>query len=288
MSADRLERERPASFDEARAALYAGTVFHWSATAASRAFVDQVQACVEAGFADPDPRRRAFALGTHGSFDRVGAVRRALFEDRAIQAALAALLDAEGFALDQVVVDPPRLRCILPCGEDDPRTQAIYVPHRDTWYGHPPSLITWWLPLDPLPAEETFVFYPELLDQPVLNASAGFDYQAWTAGGQALRIGWQDRDAGLREHYPAAGVSLTGAREVGFACERAESIVFAGAHLHRTPPLPRDGTRARFSVDFRLVHLGDHAAGRGAPAVDDASRGSALPDYRRLSLREST
>lgn len=283
-----LVARRPPANDGAREALYAGTIFRWSANDASRALIERVRALVEREFETRDPRSRAFELGTHGVFDRVGAVRRALFDDHDVEQALARLVAAEGFALDEVAVDPPRLRCILPRGEDDPRAHAIYVTHRDTWYGHPRGLITWWLPLDDLEADETFVFYPDALSRPVANGSADFDYTAWTACGQALRIGWQDRDAGLREHYPGAPAALDLGEELGFSCEAAGSIVFAGAHLHRTPPLSREARRGRFSVDFRLVHLGDHAAGRGAPDVDDRSTGSALPDYRRLRLEERT
>ena len=64
---------------------------------------------------------------------------------------------------------------------------------------------------------------------------------------------------------------------MGFSCKRAESLLFAGTHLHGTRPHAEALTR--FSLDFRLVHLPDHAAGRGAPLVDVRCRGSALPDY---------
>jgi hypothetical protein len=68
---------------------------------------------------------------------------------------------------------------------------------------------------------------------------------------------------------------------VGFACARGEVLVFSAAHLHQTRA--NASGRTRFSVDFRAVHLGDHAAGLGAPDVDGRAKGCALERYARLA-----
>ena len=44
---------------------------------------------------------------------------------------------------------------------------------------------------------------------------------------------------------------------------RGEVLLFSGAQFHRT--LPQARGRTRFSLDFRVVDLDDHARGRGAP-----------------------
>jgi hypothetical protein len=44
-------------------------------------------------------------------------------------------------------------------------------------------------------------------------------------------------------------------------------IIFSGAHLHGT--VPNRSGQTRFSVDFRLMHIDDLAAGRGAINVDN-------------------
>ncbi len=64
---------------------------------------------------------------------------------------------------------------------------------------------------------------------------------------------------------------------MGFSCKRAENLLFSGAHFHATRPQTEDTTR--FSLDFRVVHLDDVRARRGAPNVDNRSTGSALDDY---------
>jgi hypothetical protein len=138
-------------------------------------------------------------------------------------------------------------------------------------------MVTLWTALDDLSEDETFVFYPERFRAPVPNDSEVFDYDAWVAKGWSLKIGWQDRDASLRARYPTVlSNDPTGPAE-GFACRRGEVLLFSGAHFHRT--LPQAMGTTRFSLDARLVHLGDHARGLGAPNVDARSRGSALPDY---------
>jgi len=186
-------------------------------------------------------------------------------------------MTALGFDPRAMAFDPLRARVILHAGHDDPRAAAVYYPHRDTWYGHPSALINWWIPLDDLAAEETFEFYPDYFERPVANDSEIFDYAAWIAQGWSLKIGWQDRDAGLKADYPGVIGEPDRGRRVGFACKRGDTLLFAGAHLHATRP--QSFGRSRFSVEFRAVHLGDYAAGRGAPNVDDRSRGSSLSDY---------
>ena len=273
-----ITRSGPASGEALRAALYEGSIVLAPATAGSLRLVELTRAALERLFESEDPRTRAAELDDEDVFARVGAVRRELFTAPEVHAVLRELVGELGLDAREVAIDPPRLRAILPGGARNPRAKAVYYAHRDTWYGHPAQLITWWVPLDDLPEEETFVFYPELLAREVPNDSERFDYDAWTARGLALRIGWQDREAGVREQYPAVNVELPeDARAVGFSCARGENLLFSGAHLHRT--LPQEGRRARFSVDFRVVHLGDHERGRGAPSVDDRSRGSALSDY---------
>jgi hypothetical protein len=58
-------------------------------------------------------------------------------------------------------------------------------------------------------------------------------------------------------------------------------IVFSGAQLHSS--LPNFSGRTRVSIDFRTVHGDDAAACRGAPNLDSACTGTAMPDYLRLA-----
>jgi hypothetical protein len=70
-----------------------------------------------------------------------------------------------GFEPEQHAVDPIRLRVVTHGGHENPKAAPVYYTHRDTWYAHPQSQISWWVPLHGVTEEETFVFFPEYLRQ---------------------------------------------------------------------------------------------------------------------------
>jgi len=189
------------------------------------------------------------------------------------------LFNERGFDLDETYFDVPRLRTAAPGGYLSTGIAYAFHPHRDTWYGHPSALITAWIPICDLASEETFVFFPEKFRSPVANDSEIFDYQEWVAKGWGLKIGWQQKNAGLEARYPGVVGDVETGAAVGFACRRGDILLFSGAQFHRT--FPQQLGRTRFSLDFRFVDLADHTQGLGAPNVDNRSRGSALCDYVR-------
>ncbi len=266
-----------------RAALYDGELVRLPPVPASDALVRRARALLEAELG-PEPREAVHRLPAPELFARLGRVRKALYLDPESLEEVADLLHQHGLDPAEWAVDPARLRVVHPGGERNPAAAAVYAVHRDTWYGHPSCLVTWWIPLDDLLDEETFELWPAYLRAPVPNDSEAFDYDEWVSRGWSLKIGWQDAGAGLLARYPAfLGDRAALGPGVGFAAKAAESRLFAGAHLHATKP--HAGPRTRFSLDFRMAHLADVAEGVGAPSVDDRSRGSAAPDYERLPAR---
>ncbi len=274
-----LRRDPPADPHALRAAVYGGDVFLGPPTAAShdlvaaaRARLAEVLGCAPAEVRDAPQRMPNDEL-----FARIGTLRRELYLGPRFHELLRAVVAAGGLDPARVAFDPLRLRVVRHRGHEDARAAPVYHPHRDTWYAHPRALIAWWIPLDDLGAHETFVFHPDRFHAPVDNDSEIFDYADWVRDGWELKIGWQKLSAGLEARYPRAVASADFGRAVGFSCRAAENLVFSGAHLHAT--LPQATGRTRFSLDFRIVDLGDHAAGLGAPDVDNRSRGSSLADY---------
>jgi hypothetical protein len=274
-----IRRDPPAAPRAVRAALYDGDVFLGPPTTASqelaaavRARLAEVLGCAPAEIRDAPQR-----LPNEELFARIGVLRRELYLEPRFHDALRAVIAAGGLDPARVAFDPLRLRVVRHLGHENPLAAPVYHPHRDTWYAHPRALIAWWIPLDDLAAHETFQFYPERFRAPVDNDSEVFDYGDWVRDGWELKIGWQKLAAGLEARYPRAAPGAAFGRAVGFACRDAENLVFSGAHLHAT--LPQATGRTRFSLDFRIVDLDDHAAGLGAPDVDNRSRGSSLPDY---------
>jgi hypothetical protein len=256
--------------------LYHGEVFLLPANPASLRAAEAINALLVEVFGD-NPREVHTRLDDRAFFEGTGSIRRVLFYDRHFHALTREVIAAAGFDPDEVAYDPMRLRAIKHDGHSNPRASPVYYAHRDTWYGHPQSMVTWWIPLDDLDTHETFVFYPAFFAREVPNDSEIFDYRDWIKEGPDLRIGWQQRDAGLTARYPQVTEVFDPGPELGFSCQRGQNLLFAGSQFHRT--LPQDSGLTRFSVDFRLVHLGHHASGLGAPNADNRSRGSALKDY---------
>jgi hypothetical protein len=271
-----VRRSRPSDDASFRRALYGGDVFLLPPTNASLALVD-LAAHLLGESLGVEPRTSHDRFSDEEMFERIGAIRRAIYTEPHAHSLLAEMAASVGFAQRDTSFDPARLRVIAHRAAENPRAAPVYYPHRDTWYAHPMSVVTIWSALDDLTADETFVFYPDRFAKPVHNDSEVFDYDEWVARGWSLKIGWQDRDASLRARYPSAiGDEEYGPSE-GFACKRGEILLFSGAHFHRT--LPQSSGKTRFSVDARLVHLGDHDQKLGAPNIDGRSRGSALGDY---------
>jgi hypothetical protein len=265
--------------DEQRAALYAGALLSGPSTSSSQALVALAWRLLEAELGVA-PRAAVLHLSSSELFARLGRVRRALYLSPDAHALLFSLLREHGFDPRAFAFDPPRLRVVHPDGDREAAARAVYAVHRDTWYGHPRALLTWWIPLHDVPATQTFSTWPAYFSARVDNDSSTFDYDDWVARGWSLKIGWQDPAAGLSARYPAfLGERSALGDGVGFAATQAENRVFSGTHLHGTRV--HTGPLTRFSLDFRLVHLGDHDAGRGAPDVDNDSLGSALRDYLR-------
>ncbi len=274
-----IRRDPPAGAPALRAALYDGDVFLAPPTAASRALAAAVRARLAEvlGCAAPEIRDAPQQMANDELFARIGTLRRELYLEPRFHDALRAVIAGGGLDPSRVAFDPLRLRVVRHLGHENPLAAPVYHPHRDTWYAHPRALIAWWIPLDDLAPHETFVFHPDRFRAPVDNDSEVFDYGDWVRDGWELKIGWQQLAAGVTARYPRAAPGADFGRAVGFACREADNLVFSGAHLHAT--LPQATGRTRFSLDFRIVDLPDHAAGLGAPNVDNRSRGSSLADY---------
>jgi hypothetical protein len=270
-------RELPRDAEAARRAIYEGTVFHLAPTEASRAFVELARAELVRVLGFDDVRAAHARLSPGEFFDRMGRVRRRLYLEPDAHEHVRAVIASLGFDPARVAFDPARLRVVAHRGHENPAAAPVYYAHRDTWYAHPQALVTWWIPLDDLAEEETFVFHPESFARPVPNDSEIFDYDAWVRDGWSLKIGWQDKASSSRARYPGVVGTPDPGPAVGFSCRRAEVLLFSGAHFHGTRPHATG--RTRYSLDFRVVDLEDARDGRGAPNVDGRSRGSALPDY---------
>ncbi|CAM2065066.1 hypothetical protein SCOR_06795 [Sulfidibacter corallicola] len=268
----------PADSATARAMLYDGHVFHLEATASTRRLAAEMWAIVEAQLGESGPAREAqFRLDQPGFYSRIGHLRKRFYGTEPYHRAVFDLLQACGFQREAHRCDPMRLRVITDGGFRDPKAAPVYYPHRDTWYANPQAQITWSLALHDMGPEDSFEFYPEYFDRPVRNDSECFDYDDWVQDDWDRKIGWQNAERDRSSTYPQLRQEIEPQRVEAVKAKAGDLIIFAGAHLHRTRP--HSVGRTRFSVDFRTVHREDHERGRGAPNVDNRSRGSTFADH---------
>ena len=222
-----------------RRSLYRGELHLFGPTAPSLELADAARAVLVDTLDTQEIRLAHLRYGDEELFQRIGKARRLIYTSMQFGRLCDEAMAAIGFDPRTVAIDPARVRAVIHRGHENPRAHAVYGAHRDTWYGHPASLITWWVPLDDLREEETFCFYPDHFDRPVPNDSESFDYEDWVSKGWSLKIGWQDHDAGLKASYPAlqeADGGFDRGREVGFSCGRGDNLLFSGTHLHATRP----------------------------------------------------
>ncbi len=271
------QNKRPEDFGEFRQQLYQGALYKLPASSESLALVEAANQRLEESFPGEDPRSVHQNYPPQALFERLGVVRKAFFTEENYHQLLKELLKAYQIPAEEIAFDPLRLRVVHPGGHHNPRAQAVYSLHRDTWYSLSQSVVAGWIALHDTGEDESFEVYPDYFKTAVRNSSEHFDYQAWVADKRSLRIGWQDHDAGKDVDYIQAEEVAHRGTTVKLSAKKGEFVLFSGAHLHQT--LAHDLSQTRYSLDFRWVHLSDYHQSIGAPNVDSLCRGSAVPNY---------
>ncbi len=267
----------PADNLDTRSQIFQGQTFIGDSNEVSLKLIENVKNLIAEKLETDDIRRAHLTLSDDDFFQRMGELRRVFYLEGSYHQLLRDLIASYGFDPTRCAFDPMRIRVILPGGHHNPKAAPVYYAHRDTWYSHPQSLIVGWTPLHDLKEEETFEFYPEEFDSAVPNDSEIFDYADWIKDGPALKIGWQKNDSGLTGGYPQSLLETPPKEAKGFSINAGETLLFAGSQFHKTRE--QDLGTIRYSLDFRVVHLDDVSSDRGAPNVDNRSKGNILADY---------
>lgn len=263
----------PADNTTLRRRIYSGALYKLPATPESLDIAGYMRQRVTETLGSPVENAPA-RMGTPEFLERMRDLRAVLVEEETCKEYVRGLMRRYGFDPAENAFDVMRLRGVTSGGHENASAARAYALHRDTWYANPQSQINWWFALQDTPEERTFSFYPDYFNMPVANSSTQFDYDVWME-----KVGWQGaRGKHASVEYPYA-VLPEDAKRMGFECRVGEIILFSAAHLHGTNP--NNTGICRYSVDFRSVHLADHAAGLGAPNADNGSRPDVLRDYVR-------
>ena len=265
----------PSNNTALRDALYAGHIFKIPAAPAALEIVRNLKMRLEENMGYPLEQAHLYSPAGN-LFLMLQKFRAHLLTDPIYKNFIRTLMKENGFQPQGNAFDPLRLRAVLHDGHRNKNAARAYSLGRDTWYANPQCQINWWIALQDATEEQTFSFYPSFFEKKVENSSANFDYARWKE-----KVGFQNTRGNGEIDYPSAQETPEAERQ-GFSCRAGEIILFSSAHLHQTN---RNASgRSRFSIDFRTVHLDDHAAGKGAPSADNGSRPDALSDYIRTEV----
>jgi hypothetical protein len=257
---------------ELRQRLYAGNLIVLTRLRALSDFVDYVREELTGLFKPYDPEHVHEHIGPTEMAGILGRWKPCFIHSEQSKKLVRAVIEEAGFPADQTHYDLPKPRTSFPVGHLTTGVAFAFPWHRDVWYSAPAAQINWWLPVFPVRDDNAMAFDPKSFDQGVPNSSGAFDYyenniSRRTTATQVSRE-CQARPGAL-DHQAA--------QELVILPAPGEVLLFSGAQLHTS--IPNTSGRARFSVDFRTVDVGDLLAGRGAPLVDVYCTGTAIRDF---------
>jgi hypothetical protein len=266
--------------DEAarRQRLYRGDIFVYSPRPSTVALTDFARQLIEEAFAPLAPEQAQHHLPVERFVEIMAPLKpRFIHHPRTLELLRAVLADvAED--LEGTYFDVPRMRVATSDNYLNAGVAYVLHPHRDIWYGSPPSQINWWLPVYPFEAESGFAFHERYWTEPVPNSSNEYNHYEWNKVGRAQAS--KEVKADTRKQ-PKATAPLQLEPDVRVVCPPGGLLLFSGAHLHST--VPNTSGRSRFSIDFRTAHRDELLAVGGAPAIDRACTGTTLFELRRAS-----
>jgi hypothetical protein len=260
-----------------REKLYSGDIIIFSATPSTEALISLAKAMFEEAFAPLNPRK----VHEHMTAEQVAAILSKLkpqfIHHPECKKLIPNIMQEKRIDLDKLYFDVPRLRSAYPSDFLSSGIAYAFHPHRDTWYSAPMCQINWWLPVYPIEPSNAMGFYPEYFSEPVKNNSEIYNYYEWNTKNRAAAA--QHVKSDTREQ-PKPQQELNGT-SMRYLPAPGGLILFSGAQLHETEPNATDV--ARYSIDFRTVHLDDVAARRGASNIDSRCTGTTMRDYLRAA-----
>ena len=272
-----IHYDAPHNDAERRERLYAGDLFVYSPTAATRAFCDYAKGMIKAAFGDRSPEMAQHGMEVTAYAELLGKLKPDFIHHPDAKRSIQAILAERGCELSQTYFEVPKLRTST---SDNYLTAGIayaWHPHRDTWYSAPQSQINWWMPIYPITVDNCMAFHPRYWSEPVENTSSGYNYYEWNEKYRGTHVTkYINHDP---RPLPAPKSPIRHDTDIRLLCPPGGLILFSGAQLHSS--VPNTSGRTRFSLDFRTANHDDLVNARGAPNVDSACTGTVLREFRR-------
>jgi hypothetical protein len=268
--------DSPADDETRRHQLYQGQLFVYSPSRSSAALCAFAREMIQEAFGSLDPLTAQYNISVEKYVEILAALKPKFIHHPECKRFIKGIVEEFGCDSSKTYFDVPRLRSAT---SDEYLTTGIayaFHPHRDTWYSAPFCQLNWWLPVYDIQSENSLAFHPRYWTQPLRNGSSRYNYYKWNSDSRknaAKHIKVDTRD----QPKPEEPVELD--PQVRLICKVGGIILFSGSQLHST--VPNTAGRARFSIDFRTVHLDDVVEKIGAPNIDSSCTGTTLRDFMR-------
>jgi hypothetical protein len=269
--------DRRLSDDERRQALYTGDIFVYSPTPATQKLCTLARAMIEEAFAPNDPRRIDQFLGMEEAAAILAKLKPSFIHHPDCKRLLPEIIVELGGDPAKTYFDVPRMRSAYPTDYLTSGIAYAFHPHRDTWYSAPMCQINWWLPIFEMTPENCLAIHPNYFAREVNNNSHIYNYYEWNTRNRAdaaKHVRFDTRE----QPKPQQEIER---QDVRVICPPGGMILFSGAQLHET--VPNTSGIARYSIDFRTVHLDEVVAHKGARNLDSRCTGTTMRDYLRCS-----
>ena len=257
-----------------RQQLYSGDLFVYSASASAIALCAFAREMIQEAFGSIDPLKAQYHMPVEKYVEVLAELKPKFIHHPKSKHLIQGLLKEFGCELEKTYFDVPRLRTATSDGYLTTGIAYAFHPHRDTWYSAPFCQLNWWLPVYDIQSENSLAFHPRYWTQPLRNGSSRYNYYRWNEDSRknaAKHIKADTRD----QPRPEEPVELY--PQTRIVCKAGGIILFSGSQLHST--VPNTAGRARFSIDFRTVHMDDVTGKKGAPNIDSACTGTTLRDF---------
>jgi hypothetical protein len=261
-----------------RAAAYEGDIFVYSPAPSAVKFCRFARELIEQAFDGLDPRMLHQSLPVEECAARLATLKPQFVHHPRSREYVQGILSELGCDLEATYFDLPRMRSAYPSDYLTSGIAYAFHPHRDTWYSAPFCQLNWWMPIYPLDADSCMALHPRYWARAVRNSSDTYDYCRWKAESRMTAAQHVRSDTRVQ---PRAQEPLDLDPQIRLVCDVGGVFIFSGSHLHST--VPNTSGRARYSIDFRTIHLDDVWNRRGAANVDSACTGTMLIDYLRAS-----
>ncbi len=261
-----------------RQELYRGSVLVYSPTPSSLKLCEFARELIEAAFHPYDPLKLHESMPVEKCVEILAELKPKFIHHPVSKELIQQMLAERGCDLEKTYFDVPRLRTAFPSDYLASGIAYAFHPHRDTWYSAPGSQVNWWMPVYEIYPENCMAFHPRYWDEAVQNSSNTYNYYAWN---RTSRLNAAQHVKTDTREQPRPKVPLAPDPQLRVVANVGGPMLFSAAQLHST--VPNTCGLARYSIDFRTVHLDDVWNKAGAPNIDSASTGTTMRDYIRAS-----